>query len=355
MASSARKYGYINAKLRARLSKTITREQFSRMVQAHDLNEALQLMGSTEYADLPGIYHETGDVKMCELAVRKREIEGLRKLVSSVEGDVASIFEGFLGMYEVETLKDGLRFWFDRTIRGRDVQDSVLYLYRDAILHDIDIDALTAASDGEEVLECLVNTPYLIPVSEWISDNENPESLYSLEARLDREYFLRLAERVELLSGIDREIARRITGIQIDLENLNRLARFSRFYRDSADTSRAGFIPGGYRFDPSHLNSILDSDHPLEMLKGDLGQLYGGSSVLEQAKGQRDDAVLLVIMSLLEEIFEKELNRLLFGNPFTIGIVLAYCFRKRAEVSTLITILNGKAYDVDPGRLMQLL
>ncbi len=355
MAQPVRTYGYINAKLRARLSKEVTEEQFSQMIHAHDLNETLQILVSTEYSDLPKVYHETGDIKMVELSLLDHAVASLKEIRRFIEEEVRSMVDGFLEQYEVEIVKDALRLWFDRTIRQRDISDSASYIYREKVVHDIDVDGVISANTREEVLHSLDGSPYHTAVEEWMKERAFPGSVYPLEARLDKDYFQRLKNRLEGLDRRDREIAGRIIGIQIDMENIMRLGRFIRFYKDEGEEVRGSFISGGRSVDPGYLNSAFGASNPLETLQSGLRAHYGGGQVLDQVKGKREDAVLLLILSLLEEIFEKELNKLLLGYPFTIGVILAYCFRKRAEVRKVVTVINGKKYGVDENRLMQIL
>jgi V/A-type H+-transporting ATPase subunit C len=305
----------------------------------------------TEYSDVPKVYHDTGDIKLCERAVLNREIESLKEITRYVEDDVAAIIHGFLEQYEVEVLKDALRFWFDRTIRARDVSDSIPYLYREKIVHDIDLDRLIYTASPGELLDCIEGTPYHEPVSKWIKEREHPGSLYTLETELDRNYFSRLLYAITRLDSRDREIADRIIGLQIDMENIMRLGRFIRFYRDDEADTAGVFIGGGRSIHPAFLNSAVDSPNTVDTLKEGIMKQYGDSGFLEQVKGKRDETVLLLILSLLEEVFDKEVERLLLGYPFTIGIVLAYCFKKRAEVRKIITIINGIKYGVQEERL----
>ena len=60
-----------------------------------------------------------------------------------------------------------------------------------------------------------------------------------------------------------------------------------------------------------------------------------------------------MLESVLQGILEKEVRRLLLGNPFTIGILLSYFFIKRRKIRRLMTLLNVKQYDISYERGMK--
>ena len=59
-------------------------------------------------------------------------------------------------------------------------------------------------------------------------------------------------------------------------------------------------------------------------------------------------ARLRVLQQILEEIKRQEVQHILSGYPFTIGIVLAYFFLKGDEMARVRTLLNAKHYGLTP-------
>jgi vacuolar-type H+-ATPase subunit C/Vma6 len=68
------KYAFINAKLRARISKILPEEIFTQLARAPSLEAALALLRETPFARLEEIYSGTGDLKQAELELLKNEI-----------------------------------------------------------------------------------------------------------------------------------------------------------------------------------------------------------------------------------------------------------------------------------------
>ena len=362
MSRAVGKYGFINAKLRARISKGVSEEQFQRMIQAADLNEAIQVLENTAYSELPQVYHETGDMKMAERVILEHEIETVKELKGYLKGELIGLLDRILEQYEIELLKDALRYWFDRTVRKREVQDGLSYLYKEKVLHDIDIHGIIYADSEEELLDFLEGTPYRSVVEEGLERMKGSGSLYHVEIRLEELFFTHLKEEMEHLQKRDREIAERIIGIQIDMENITRIGRFLRFYSvegpGETETTRGpgDFLSGGRHLGREELSGAISSGNPMQALVNILSKHYSDETLtdqLDKMKGKRDDTALLILLSMMEEIFRDEVRRLLFGYPFTVGIILAYCFIKKNEIQKIIRILNGKFYGVEERSLME--
>lgn len=354
MAWAVNKYGYINAKLRAQLSKRITGEEFSRMVEASDLTEALQVLKNTEYEEIFAVYHETGDIKMVERDLVRREIDDLKKLRTYLDTDVIGIIDGFLERYEVEALKDALRYWFDRVVRGRSVDEHTIYMQRERILNNIDFSSLVYAADVEAVLKELSGTPYERVVAEYLPKALDDKRLFELECALENCYYKRLMDAIDNLNGKDGKIAKSIIGIQIDMENIGRLSRAVRFFKDLSSCGANLFLYGGKNINIEELKKASEAKSPKDFVKETVGNFYGTKGLLEGKQTVKDDSFFVMLLSVLQDIFIDEVMKLKPGYPFTIGIVLAYCFIKQREIKKIIGVLNAHYYNVGESRMREI-
>ncbi len=354
MAWAVTKYGYINAKLRAQLSKRIQPEQFQQMVQASNITETLQILQKTEYEEAFSIYHETGDIKMVEKELIRHEIEAFQRIRSYLADDVLGIIESFLERYEVDTVKDSIRYWFDRLVRNRNVDDHTIYMNDDRIVHEINYSAIVYAANAEEIQEELAATPYGKAVTEELSNAVESGSLFALECALENIYYTRLSEKIDRLSGKDRDIARSIIGIQIDMENITRLSRVMRFFKDTEKCEGQLFISGGKNINSEELHRVSKSDSPLESVSTIIRTYYAVPGMFDGKEKAREDTFFVMLLSVLQEIFTTEVMKLLPGYPFTIGIVLAFCFIKQNEMKKIRALLNAKYYKVDESRMQEI-
>ncbi len=357
MPGAVQKYAYIHAKLRARLSKLFSEDEYAPMLASTDLAEAIGQLKNTAYEPLISMYRETGDVKMVELELYRMEIEVLSDIRKHSHPAVHPFVDLLFEQYEVEVLEQALRFWFDRSVRRRPVDDTVSYLYRGELPHAVDTDGIIYADGTDNLTAALGDSPYRQVIQQGLSRVQAGGSLFPLEERLEGLYYRRLLEEIDRLPRRDARIAAAITGIQIDLENINRVVRFSHFYGMNAEQSSDYFLPAGRHFSSEDLSASFGPGGPEDFFAKELQDRFGmtvpGVKQDEGSEGRRSGLVL--ITALLSEVLADEVRRLLYGYPFTIGIIIGYFFLKRNEMRRLRTILNAKYYRLSEERVKSII
>jgi vacuolar-type H+-ATPase subunit C/Vma6 len=357
MTGRVRKYAYIHAKLRARLSKLFGAEQYAPLIAATDLAEALGQLKDTEYEAIITVYRETGDIKMVELELYRMEINVLSGIRKHAHPDLHPFVDLLFEQYEVEVLEQALRFWFDRFVRGRPVDDTVSYLYRGELPHAVDTDGIIYAENPEDVSAALGDSPYRDAVRSRLPRVQSDGSLFPLEERLEGLYYRRILKEIDRLPSRDARIAAAVTGIQIDLENINRVVRFAHFYGMNAEQSRDYFLPAGRHFSTEDLAAAFGQSGPEDFFAKELQERVGLTlpGVKQSGGSEGKRAGLVLITALLSEVLAEEVRKLLYGYPFTIGIIIGYFFLKRNEIRRLRTILNAKYYRLPEERVKSII
>lgn len=351
MAGPVKKYGFINAKLRTRISKILPDEFMNRLTRAHSLAEAIQLFKETQFAGIETVYAKTGDLKMVELELLKHEINLYVEIEKYVDSHVLSFVRVLASRYEVDNLKNIIRLWFDKTIRKRDIQDALLYIYREKIHYDLHCDQILTAENLIQVAEILKDTPYAEIILKTREEVEKNRSLFGLETGLDMYYYKKLIAEVDKLNKRDREIAQRIVGVEIDMKNINFIVRFKNMYNLSLQDALKYLLPYGYSVDKQALSEVYASQDVTGILKGFIQKRYTGLNALMTSQGAESYSRLILIERLLDQIMMYEVRKELLGNPFTIGIILVYFILKRNEIRKIITILNAKYYKIPDDRI----
>ncbi|MFP4179375.1 MAG: V0D/AC39 family V-type ATPase subunit [Spirochaetaceae bacterium] len=355
MPGRLKTYGYINAKIRAKLSVLLTEDDYSELIRAGSAEEAVQILREKEaYADEIAEYGATGDVRAVEFALMVSEIHLLRDLLKNLLGRPAEFTENLLLRYEVENLKNALRLWFERTFRGRNIAGGSSYLYNHRIIHDISCDALVDAEGAADLPEILGGTPYGEIVAPLVSAVEAERHLFPLEIALDSYYFSRLLSSGEALPGKDRKIALRVIGMEVDLLNIDRIVRFVSFYRSEERRRWNLLLPGG-RIEKELLERAYTQDNIEDALAVLLSKEYSEYRAFAKSGGGDPFTYLQGVEDILRRILYDEVERLLWGNPFTVGTILAYLFLKRKEVRSVIRVLNAKQYGLDEERIREVL
>lgn len=351
MAGSLSKYAFINAKLRARISKSLPDTRFEELVKAPSLDAALALLRDTSFAGLEEIYSKTGDLKQAELELLKSEIELYRNIRQYLQHSSAGLVDALLTQFEIDNLKNAIRIYFDRKIRKRSVDSGVHYIIYDNIIHDIAYDVIVNAENFNEIAGVCEGTPYHEIIIKYSPTVESKGSLFRMEIAFDHFYYANLLAAIKKLDRRDRDIAFRLAGVEIDLQNLNWILRFRNFYDLPLEAVMAAIVPGGFNLDKSTLNQLYNAQNVTYVLQGFVKNKYPGLSALLSSQTPDSTSRLLLIRRILEEIIKSEVHHILVGYPFTIGIILSYFILKRNELKKVRTILNAKYYHLEQERI----
>lgn len=358
-------YGFINAKLRGRISKLLPASFFRGIARARTFQEAVEKLGGSGYESALGVYNSSGDIKLLELELLRTERDSLARLDRYIPDAVRAFTDAVLKQYEVDTLKHALRLWFERVVRGRSIDDKVAYMLRDDVADAVVMDAVINAADAEEVLRRLADTPYAHVIQETLVDSASEGSLFMTEVALDTWYFRYLREEAQRLSQRDERVALRLIGLQIDAQNVNWLVRMKYYHRLDDRTLAASLLSGGALIGIDELTAARRSDQPLDVLVSALGPRYSALVQRSSHRSESDSSAgerrsehvgrLRLLEDILRSVLFHEVHRALGSYPFTIGIMLAYFLLVQYEVRTLTGVINAKFYQLEPERIEALL
>ena len=245
-------------------------------------------------------------------------------------------------------MKRSLRLWFEKEVKRRDIGNEADYLYKG--FPSLRLEELIRADSLEGIARILSNTPYGKIIGEAANRDISRLGLFPVEAALDAYFFSTLIATMRDLSDADRTVARKLIGVEIDLENLERIVRFKELYGITDERLGGFLIPAGKKLKPRDLTG--DSN---DIVESYVSGNYSRLTPLLQTRGKERYSNLVLLETLLNEILSTEVRYALSGYPFSMGIILAYYFLKRREVRQVILILNAKAYGIDEERVRSLL
>lgn len=354
MQGQLKAYGFVNARIRSRLSRLLSDDTFRSLMKSADIEELIAELKNTEYADSLELYASTGDVRAVEYGLTVYEIDTVKEILGKLTGHPADFVRTLILRYEVDLIKNSLRLWFDRVIRGRKVEISGAYLYDRPLIHQVHLDGIVNADDEEELLSVLESSPYHEIVRRNLGIMKNESHMFSLEIELDEFFYHRLFEVLQQLSKKDRQIAERILQVEVDLQNIDRIVRFVSFY--GAETRRRYrlFLPGG-SIGAETLEEAYRQEGAEEAMSVLLSNKYSGYRAFTGEHHSNLYTRLNLVEGLLRQILNDEVRRLLHGYPFTIGTVIAYVFLKRREINLLIRVINAKYYGLSEEKIREVL
>jgi V/A-type H+-transporting ATPase subunit C len=351
-------YGFLSAKLKTRLSKTLPPEAIDRLVKARSLPEAVQFLKGTAFAAIEEAYSATGDLRSGEALLNARELELYTGMFRYLDEPVLSFVRALSLRFEVDKVKDAVRLWFDVRVRHRDVDGKSGYLYRETIAHRFDVDEVIRAADADAVVSALGGTPYATIASRELPKAVAARSVFEFEMALDRFFYDEVFSAAGHLGKSDRGIAERILGVDVDLQNISWLVRFKGYFHMNAEQALSHLIPRGKSISASAVAAACAEEKSgpggggalgMDLLRksyGNVGMLLSGGDAASR---------LAMMEAALRRISAAEATKSLGGYPFSIGIVLAYFTRSREELRTIMTILNAKNYALPEERIRSFL
>ncbi len=346
MPSALGRYSFINAKLKTRMDFLLKEDFFRKLKDRPNLNEAMLMLKSTPYSMMEEIYEETGDLKMAEKTLKEYEIDSFRELRKHCDETLQGFLDVLLLKYDIEILKDWIRLWFDLRIRKRDVTDLMPYMLRMKVVTEFDPETLMGCETAEKLYTYLADRkgcPYTAIFEDRAESSAGLTSLYNLEKDMDHFRFAGILQYSEVFAEPDRTMLLRYTGMEIDFENMLFMIRMSPLLplEQLLDDLIPGQVPSksGKTGMPGH-KGIKTEDQYLEKTLSSYGSM--GTLLL----GEEGDPLkkMEMLTALFADIEDREMKKMLRGNPFTLGIMLAYFMRKERECRRLVSLLNAAHY-----------
>jgi V/A-type H+/Na+-transporting ATPase subunit C len=328
------KYSFANAKIRAMLSYLLTAEDFNGLLEARDQEDALDLLKKTRYSDvLQQVQPEDNNIVHLEREFLKNDLAVYRKVENTLAGQGEREFVSLLRQrYELEEIKVFLRIWHQKlAVSWED------YLVEGKICYDIDFKKLLSASSIEEFILLLDHTPYKAALLAGREKYKEKNSSFYLEAALDIDYYRRLLACIDKFTNADQKVARKILGIEVDIENINWLIRLRKYYALGIGEMLEWFIPGGQWINKEAVRKYYVTDGLTKVVESVSFGPYAKIKDLAQEN-------VVLVENFLYEILLHQVRTALSGFPFTIGTVMGYLILKRQETRNIISLLNAKQY-----------
>jgi V/A-type H+-transporting ATPase subunit C len=353
MDASSR-YGFINAKLRARIGLMRESHLLQDMEKTSNLVDAVSCMRDTGFAKVAKVYDETGDLQEMEYVLLTGEIGSYQEVAAALDAKPAAFVMQLLGKIEEDNLKNAIRLWFSSIVRLHSIRYRSEYLCKMKIVNDINWNALINATDWKGVVASVKGTFYEPILSSFTQDKIHQFGLFDVETAIDEGWYARLMASLDLLPREDQEVARKIFLSDFDLKNLLNLIRFGWYYRMDAKRLRTTIFPWGRLYGSkevdAYIASPVDSRDPGMMVKRFYPQL---SDEIQKVVGESKEGLhseeamareTLRLERYLQNVRSKEYHQLLSMNPFTIAVPLAYFYLYRDMDASIRAILNGKYY-----------
>jgi len=356
---SVSRYGFINAKLRARIGAMHSSDMMDRMIKAPSLVEAISLLKGTGYEALSDVYDKTGDLQMVELELFSEEIRVHREVIRYLDKNTSAFVSILLERVEVENVKNALRLWYSAGVLQHQISYRSGYIYKEKIVHNINYTKVVNSLSYKDMLSAFASTPYFEVLARFSEERIAQDGLFEVELALDHLWYDRLFASCSSLSRTDREVAEKIYNVDVDLKNVLYLIRYGFYHQIPGDRMSKVFVPYSriYALLKSRIASgSVSFDEAKKIIKKvypSFGELFGELESKGELTNSHTELAYgtLKLENYLGERRKKEFVSILSGDPFTIGTLLAYIFLYKNECHMIRGILSAKYYGWDEDQI----
>ena len=199
-------------------------------------------------------------------------------------------------------------------------------------------EAMVEAGNVGAAVELLQGTPYYEVLSFAMKRYSAEQSLFPLEVALDLNYWRRLWQEARLLLGEDQGQALRVVGALVDLNNLMWAIRY-RVYQQLSEEELINYtLPFGYHITDDDIRAIAAGADIASVVQRVYPDISGVEAILEEPR-----TGLPRLESELKRHLLKQCMTAFVGNPFHIGVPLAYLVLSDLEIQDLIVFIEAKS------------
>lgn len=346
-------YPYACARVRAKKSKLVPRETFSKLLQM-DVPEITQVIAEGEYRrEVDELAAKFKGLELTEAALNVNEERVYAEISSFTEGEAKSLTTGFLERFKIHDIKVILRGKHygakpEEIMRELLIEDrDEFQFYRRLLAPEVEgIDGVIAALDESGV----PGRPYARALRR-VKETVDSPGTQDYEDGLDLQYYETLLATIQPSSQATKLFLTFIRR-EIDVKNLLSSLRYRKAKSDWGELEKV-FVAGGQEIDANLARRLLEGNpEEVEAELKDTHLFEGmGPAIGEAVRGGHLNKVAVEAEKYLMGFSESFGRR----NPLSILPILDYILRKHVEVRNLRALVRGKEAGLDTDRIRDVL
>jgi len=331
-------YAAMNARVRSMYSTLLSAQELSRMAEAPDYDSLITQLKRTPYGPyLDQIKDREITPRRATFQIRSRLADSYTNIITTAPVHTRSLIDQLYRLYEVDNLKAVLR-----GIVTHASWDQVRYvLFPMGSLTVVPAQEMMEAGNVAAAVELLRGTSYYETLSHALSRYSAEQSLFPLEVALDIEYWRGLWQEVNRLPVQDRTQAIRIIGPLLDTTNLMWAIRYRVYHRLSEEELINYTLPFGFRVHDEDIRSIAAGANIAQVVR----RIYPDIPDVEAVLEDEDNGLSRLELLLRRQVAER-CRAAFLGNPFHIGVPLAFLLLHEMEVQDLTVLIEAKSTNV---------
>jgi vacuolar-type H+-ATPase subunit C/Vma6 len=336
-------YAAISARVRAMYADLLTPQDWARLNDSPDFPTLFSTLKTTAYGPyLEGLKDKEITPKRAINQVKRKLSDAYYSVIQMAPGSTRPLLKQLYRYYELGNLKALLRAlvtvpsWnTEETAAWDRVRDVLFPMGERSVLP---AQAMVESGSVGAAVDLLRGTPYEEALSFAMKRYSAEQNLFPLEVALDLAYWRRLWAEAKKLTGQDREQATKIIGSLLDMNNLMWAIRYRVYHNLSEEEIINYTLPFGFRVQDSDLRAIAaGADIPAV-----INRIYPGipdvNALLENPQNGLPKLEVLLKRQLIKQCLAA-----FVGNPFHIGIPLAFLVLSDIEVQDLIILIEAKS------------
>ena len=328
-------YAAISARVRAMYSSLLSPQDFARLSDAADLPSLVTQLKQTAYGPyLENLKEKDLTPQKLDLAIKGRLADAYRSVIQMAPEHARPILKQLYRYFEIQNLKAILRAVITDPTWER-VEDVFFPMGEMTVLP---AQAMLESGSIAAAIELLQNTPYYDTLSFAMKRYSTEQNLFPLEVALDLYYWRQLWQEAKKLPGQDRVQASKIIGSLMDVNNLMWVIRYKVYHGLSEEEIINYTLPFGYRVRDDDVRAIAAGAD----LSTVVGRVFPGipdlNSLLEDPRRGLPQLEVILKRRLIDQCLSA-----FIGNPFHIGVPLAFLISGNLEVQDLTVLIEAKS------------
>lgn len=333
--SGASGYAAISARVRAMYSSALSPQDFARLSDAPDFPSLIGQLENTAYGPyLEGLKDKELIPRRVISQLKKRLADSYYSVIHMAPEHTRPLLTHLCRYFEVDNLKAILRGIVTDPNWER-VKD-VLFPFGSMTV--LPAQAMVESGSVSAAVELLRGTVYEETLSFAMKRYSVEQNLFPLEVALDLNYWRQLWRLAGRLPGQDREQALRVVGTMIDMNNLMWAIRYRVYHRLSEEELINYTLPFGYQVRDEDVRAIAAGADISTIVQRIYPHIPDVSALLEEPRSGLPQLEL----QLKRHVMKKSMAAFV-GNPFHIGIPLAFLILSDLEIQDLTVLIEAKS------------
>ena len=336
-------YATISARVRAMYADLLTLQDMIRLNDTPDFPTLFTTLKTTAYGPyLEGLKDKDITPRRAISQIKRKLADSYYSVIQMASENTRPLVKQLYRYYEVGNLKAILRAlvhvdtWStEETALWDRVRDIFFPLGAFSVLP---AQAMVESGSVATAVDLLRGTPYEETMSFAMRRYSAEQNLFPLEVALDLDYWRRLWAEAKKLTGQDREQATKIIGSLLDMNNLMWAIRYRVYHNLSEEEIINYTLPFGFRVQDSDIRAIAAGADIASLVNRIFPGIPDVNALLEHPQNG---------LPKLEVLFKRQLIKqclaAFVGNPFHIGIPLAFLVLSDIEVQDLIVLVEAKS------------